>query len=47
MFNRSITTLNINSEIKTKLLKLSICNVNDLKCFTPKELAKGIDLICI
>jgi len=44
MFNRSITTLNINSDIKTKLLRLSICTVNDLKCFTPKELAKEINI---
>jgi len=44
MFNRSITTLDINSEIKSKLLKLSICNINDLKCFTPKELAKEINI---
>jgi len=45
MFNRSVTTLNINSDIKTKLLRLSICTINDLKCFSPKELAKGFFFI--
>jgi hypothetical protein len=44
MFNRSVTTLNINSDIKTKLLRLSICTINDLKCFSPKELAKEINI---
>jgi len=44
MFNRSITTLNINSDIKAKLLRISICNINDLKYFTPKELAKEINI---
>ncbi|ORX58624.1 P-loop containing nucleoside triphosphate hydrolase protein [Piromyces finnis] len=44
IFNRSITTLNINSDIKAKLLKLSICNINDLKYFTPTKLAEEINI---